>query len=157
MCRWTRRYPAERLRYMLEDSAPAVLLTQADLQGAVRGAAAAVRGAGCSRCDASGWRDRPAEQSGSRASVGLGARASGLCDLHLRLDRAAQGGRWSSIGALVESAGAGCRYAVPIGAAGRAVRRRRRSTFDVSVWEFFWPLIVGARLVMARAGGRTGS
>ncbi len=25
--------------------------------------------------------------------------------------------------------------------------------FDVSVWEFFWPLITGARLVMARPGG----
>ena len=24
-------------------------------------------------------------------------------------------------------------------------------SFDVSVWEFFWPLIVGARLVVARA------
>ncbi|HEV2845186.1 MAG TPA: amino acid adenylation domain-containing protein, partial [Thermoanaerobaculia bacterium] len=26
-------------------------------------------------------------------------------------------------------------------------------TFDVSVWEFFWPLLVGARLVMAVPGG----
>ncbi|WP_075186283.1 hybrid non-ribosomal peptide synthetase/type I polyketide synthase [Teredinibacter haidensis] len=26
-------------------------------------------------------------------------------------------------------------------------------SFDVSVWEFFWPLIVGAKLVMANAGG----
>lgn len=26
-------------------------------------------------------------------------------------------------------------------------------TFDVSVWEFFWPLMVGARLVIARPGG----
>ncbi len=26
-------------------------------------------------------------------------------------------------------------------------------SFDASVWEFFWPLIVGARLVMARSGG----
>ncbi len=26
-------------------------------------------------------------------------------------------------------------------------------TFDVSVWEFFWPLITGARLVFARPGG----
>ena len=27
-------------------------------------------------------------------------------------------------------------------------------TFDVSVWELFWPLIAGARLVMARPGGQ---
>ena len=26
-------------------------------------------------------------------------------------------------------------------------------SFDVSVWEFFWPLLAGARLVMARPGG----
>jgi amino acid adenylation domain-containing protein len=26
-------------------------------------------------------------------------------------------------------------------------------TFDVSVWEFFWPLMAGARLVLARPGG----
>ena len=26
-------------------------------------------------------------------------------------------------------------------------------SFDVSVWEFFWPLMVGARLVLARPGG----
>src|SRR5262249_42995127 len=26
-------------------------------------------------------------------------------------------------------------------------------TFDVSVWEFFWPLLTGARLVLARPGG----
>ena len=26
-------------------------------------------------------------------------------------------------------------------------------SFDVSVWEFFWPLMTGARLVVARPGG----
>src|SRR5439155_17251791 len=26
-------------------------------------------------------------------------------------------------------------------------------SFDVSVWEFFWPLLAGARLVIARPGG----
>src|SRR5690606_12671625 len=26
-------------------------------------------------------------------------------------------------------------------------------SFDVSVWEFFWPLMVGARLVLAQPGG----
>ena len=26
-------------------------------------------------------------------------------------------------------------------------------SFDVSVWEFFWPLMTGARLVMAKPGG----
>ena len=30
-------------------------------------------------------------------------------------------------------------------------------SFDVSVWEFFWPLLTGARLVMARPGGHQDS
>ena len=30
-------------------------------------------------------------------------------------------------------------------------------SFDVSVWEFFWPLVTGARLVMARPGGHQDS
>lgn len=30
-------------------------------------------------------------------------------------------------------------------------------TFDVSVWEFFWPLIAGARLVLAKPGGHRDS
>jgi amino acid adenylation domain-containing protein len=30
-------------------------------------------------------------------------------------------------------------------------------SFDVSVWEFFWPLMAGARLVMARPGGHQDS
>ncbi|MGC7103140.1 amino acid adenylation domain-containing protein, partial [Amycolatopsis lurida] len=33
------------------------------------------------------------------------------------------------------------------------VLQKTPSSFDVSVWEFFWPLITGAGLVMARPGG----
>jgi len=35
---------------------------------------------------------------------------------------------------------------------GDAVLQKTPYTFDVSVWEFFWPLITGARLVMAPSG-----
>lgn len=34
-----------------------------------------------------------------------------------------------------------------------AVLQKTPFSFDVSVWEFFWPLLVGARLVMAKPGG----
>ena len=34
-----------------------------------------------------------------------------------------------------------------------AVLQKTPFSFDVSVWEFFWPLLVGARLVLARPGG----
>jgi amino acid adenylation domain-containing protein len=33
------------------------------------------------------------------------------------------------------------------------VLQKTPASFDVSVWEFFWPLIAGARLVLARPGG----
>jgi amino acid adenylation domain-containing protein len=33
------------------------------------------------------------------------------------------------------------------------VLQKTTFSFDVSVWEFFWPLITGARLVLARPGG----
>jgi amino acid adenylation domain-containing protein/FkbM family methyltransferase len=34
-----------------------------------------------------------------------------------------------------------------------AVLQKTPFSFDVSVWEFFWPLMTGARLVLARPGG----
>ncbi|NKQ55823.1 amino acid adenylation domain-containing protein [Amycolatopsis sp. K13G38] len=37
--------------------------------------------------------------------------------------------------------------------AGDRVLQKTPSSFDVSVWEFFWPLITGATLVVARPGG----
>ena len=37
--------------------------------------------------------------------------------------------------------------------AGDSVLYKTPFTFDVSVWELFWPLQVGARMVIARAGG----
>jgi amino acid adenylation domain-containing protein/non-ribosomal peptide synthase protein (TIGR01720 family) len=37
--------------------------------------------------------------------------------------------------------------------AGERVLQKTPSGFDVSVWEFFWPVICGAGLVMARPGG----
>ena len=33
-----------------------------------------------------------------------------------------------------------------------AVLQKTPFSFDVSVWEFFWPLMTGARLVMAAPG-----
>jgi len=38
-----------------------------------------------------------------------------------------------------------------------AVLQKTPFSFDVSVWEFFWPLITGARLVVARPGGHQDS
>ncbi|HWV10804.1 MAG TPA: AMP-binding protein, partial [Pseudomonas sp.] len=46
--------------------------------------------------------------------------------------------------------------AFPIGAADRVLQKTPYS-FDVSVWEFFWPLITGACLVMAKPDGHRDS
>ena len=37
--------------------------------------------------------------------------------------------------------------------AGEIVLQKTPFSFDVSVWEFFWPLLAGARLVVAKPGG----
>ncbi|HXO28551.1 MAG TPA: AMP-binding protein, partial [Thermoanaerobaculia bacterium] len=42
-------------------------------------------------------------------------------------------------------------------AADDRVLQKTPYTFDVSVWELFWPLLVGGRLVMARPGGHRDS
>ncbi len=42
-------------------------------------------------------------------------------------------------------------------AAGEAVLQKTPISFDVSVWELFWPLRVGAKLVLARPGGHQDS
>jgi non-ribosomal peptide synthetase component F len=42
--------------------------------------------------------------------------------------------------------------AYPIGA-GDKVLQKTSASFDVSVWEFFWPLITGACLVVAKPRG----
>jgi amino acid adenylation domain-containing protein len=41
--------------------------------------------------------------------------------------------------------------------AGDRVLQKTPFSFDVSVWELFWPLLVGARLVLARPGGHQDS
>ena len=42
---------------------------------------------------------------------------------------------------------------VPRSTESDVVLQKTRSTFDVSVWEFFWPLQIGARLVIAKPDG----
>ena len=42
--------------------------------------------------------------------------------------------------------------AYQLGAEERVLQKTPFS-FDVSVWEFFWPLLTGSRLVLARPGG----
>ena len=96
--------------------------------------------------------DRPRRGAGAAAPAGRrGADRPGLRDLHLGLDRAAQGGDEHPPGDRQPPAlDAGAEYGLT--PADRVLQKTPFS-FDVSVWEFFWPLLTGARLVMARPGG----
>ncbi len=119
-------YPAERIGWMLADAGAVCVLTADDL------AAAGAAGGGPG--------PRSAVAAGELAYViytsGSTGRPKGVCVPH--------GG---IVNLLVWMQGV-------FGLGGRdAVLQKTPFTFDVSVWEFFWPLLAGARLVLARPGG----
>jgi amino acid adenylation domain-containing protein len=140
-------YPVDRLRNMVEDSAPAVLLTHPP-QAAT--AAALSAGSGIpvlDLADAAAWADRSAENPDG-AEVGPENLA------HVLFTSGSTGrpkGVMLEHGSLVNRlAWMQDRYGMT---PDEALLQKTPFSFDVSFWEFFWPLMVGARLVMARPGG----
>jgi natural product biosynthesis luciferase-like monooxygenase protein/amino acid adenylation domain-containing protein/non-ribosomal peptide synthase protein (TIGR01720 family) len=136
-------YPRERLEYMLADAAAPVLLTQARLaSGLPRGDAAVV-------CLDSEWEavarereDRPpvtVDGTGLAYVIytsGSTGRPKGAMNSHAAICNRL---RWMQ-------------EAYGLDASDRVLQKTPFS-FDVSVWELFWPLLTGARLVMAKPGG----
>ncbi|HEU4562407.1 MAG TPA: amino acid adenylation domain-containing protein, partial [Longimicrobium sp.] len=136
--------PAERLAYMLDDSAVPLVLVQAALRGAV----SAREGVEILAVDALAGRlaaeseENPAGGAGpdSLAYViytsGSTGRPKGVMNQHRGvINRLAWMQAHFRIGA------------------SDVVLQKTPFGFDVSVWEFFWPLQQGARLVMARPDG----
>jgi enterobactin synthetase component F len=132
--------PAARIAYMLADAAPAVLVSSAgivlDAGGAVRldvdpGGACAVPG---------GFAEGAPAVPGDAAYViytsGSTGRPKGVVVEH----------------AAIVNRLLWMQDAYPL-AVGDRVLQKTPFGFDVSVWELFWPLLVGATLVMARPGG----
>jgi amino acid adenylation domain-containing protein len=134
-------YPVDRLRYMLHDSRPAVLLTQAPLADLFAGSGVPVLTLG----DAA-WSERSAENP---------ARA-GLRSHHLAYVIYTSGSTGRPKGVMVPHTGVVNRLLWMQGAYGLeahdAVLQKTPYSFDVSVWEFFWTLLSGARLVVAHPG-----
>ncbi|HEU0076257.1 MAG TPA: amino acid adenylation domain-containing protein, partial [Longimicrobiaceae bacterium] len=140
-------YPVERLRNMVEDSAPAVLLTHPP-----QAATAAALSAGSAipvldLADAAAWAHLPETNPGRE---GLGPR-----NLAHVLFTSGSTGRPKGVmlehGSLVNRlAWMQDRYGME---PGEALLQKTPFSFDVSFWEFFWPLMVGARVVMARPDG----
>ena len=130
-------YPAQRLAYMLSDSGAGLLLRHSD---------ASFGPDGILLDDDTDWHDyptdpptvgvRPSDAAYAIYTSGSTGRPKGAVNSHRaivnRLDWMQRTFRLDETDAVL--------HKTPI-------------SFDVSVWELLWPLICGARLVMARPGG----
>jgi amino acid adenylation domain-containing protein/non-ribosomal peptide synthase protein (TIGR01720 family) len=136
-------YPAERLRFMIQDARAPVLLTQARLRATLPDTAARIicldrdwpqiEQAGVAEPVSDGDPDNLAYMIYTSGSTG---RPKGAMNTHAAIINRLL---W-----MQETYGL---------EAGDRVLQKTPFSFDVSVWEFFWPLITGAQLVMARPGG----
>ncbi|MFB6625081.1 amino acid adenylation domain-containing protein [Streptomyces sp. NPDC056374] len=136
-------YPAERLAFLLADSDAPVLLTQRGL-ATPDGCTARV----LLLDDPSEWPRARAVPSGPRPddtayliyTSGSTGRPKGVPNTHRAIANRIQ---WMQ-------------EAYRIGPED-AVLQKTPTGFDVSVWEFFWPLATGARIVLAKPGGQKDS
>ena len=138
--------PMQRLRYMLTDAAPKMLLTQAHLLPRLPESEAEVLAL-----------DEDWSRIEGQAVSDLDAQALGVSPRHLAYVIYTSGSTGEPKGAMNEHRGVVNRLqwmqdAYGLSAADRVLQKTPFS-FDVSVWEFFWTLMSGAELVMARPDG----
>ncbi|MBK5438559.1 amino acid adenylation domain-containing protein [Pseudomonas sp. TH32] len=135
-------YPLERIAYMLQDSAPAAVLVQGDTRSLLGNVTVPVVDLGRNT-----WQHQPASNP----------QVPGLTAQHQAYVIYTSGSTGQPKGVINEHAGVVNRLLWMQDAYGLtardAVLQKTPFSFDVSVWEFFWPLFTGARLVMARPGG----
>ncbi len=137
-------HPAERLGWVLADARVSVLLAQERLLPALPPTEARVL------CLEAGW-------EGDGAPGGR----TGLSDQSLAYVLYTSGSTGRPKGVMIPHRGIVNRLlwmqeAYGLTADDRVLQKTPYS-FDVSVWEFFWPLTTGARLVVARPGGHRDS
>ncbi|WP_394828309.1 amino acid adenylation domain-containing protein [Pendulispora albinea] len=141
-------YPPERLASMLRDSTPKVLLTHAGvaLDAAAREAAWPVLNM-----------DAPEEACSHLSSENPRRDITGLTARHLAYVIYTSGSTGKPKGVMNEHRSVVNRLIWMQRAYGLqahdTVLQKTPFSFDVSVWEFFWPLLAGAKLVMARPHG----
>ena len=135
-------YPPERLAYMLEDSAPAVVLVHGATRALLGDIATAVVD-----LDQDTW----------QALFADNPQIPALTPQHSAYVIYTSGSTGQPKGVVNEHAGVVNRLLWMQDAyrltAADSVLQKTPFSFDVSVWEFFWPLMTGARLVMAQPGG----
>ncbi|RYF14633.1 MAG: amino acid adenylation domain-containing protein, partial [Comamonadaceae bacterium] len=142
--------PDERLAGMLEDCAPLVVLSETGLAGRLTGTDGALR---IITLDAPNAQDGQALQgmpSGNPPATAFDPAQLAYC-IYTSGSTGKPKGALNSHGAVVnrllwmhETYGLD---------ASDAVLQKTPYAFDVSVWEFYWPLLAGARLVVARPDG----
>ncbi len=144
-------YPSERLAFMIEDGldglATPVLLAQVDLLSA------SVAGAGARLIDL----DLAAGPAGDADAAPLDPFEGGAGADNLAYVIYTSGSTGRPKGVMCTHRGIVNRLAWIQRACGLTpddrVLQKTPVSFDVSVWELFWPLVAGARLVLARPGG----
>ena len=136
-------YPRERVAFLLEDSGVAVLLTEEGLRGLLPSYSGRIL------CLDGGW----ASLSGEEISNPPGAAAPH----HLAYVIYTSGSTGTPKGAMNSHRGvcnrllwAQDQYRLT---EADVILQKTPFSFDVSVWEFFWPLLAGARMVLAKPGG----
>ncbi|MGP3929255.1 amino acid adenylation domain-containing protein [Nonomuraea sp. KM88] len=133
-------YPAERVAFMLADAAPAVLLTQSTIRPSLPETAAVT----LDLDDPDAWTGGPGPLPAVRPddvayviyTSGSTGRPKGVANTH--------GGIANRLDWMQERFGLG---------PGDVVAQKTPLSFDVSVWELFWPPRCGASLVLATPGG----
>ena len=140
-------YPPDRLAHMVKDSAPKVLLTQGRLASVLAGLEIAYPVLDLDSASPA-WAAMPSDNPS--AEVGVNSR-------HLAYMIYTSGSTGLPKGAMNEHRGIVNRLLWMQDAyrltPQDTVLQKTPFSFDVSVWEFFWPLLTGAHLVMARPEG----
>ncbi|WP_313303013.1 non-ribosomal peptide synthetase, partial [Pseudomonas sp.] len=132
-------YPPQRLVHMLEDSAPRALL----VHSATRGVAAHAL---LVDLDLPSWSDNPVSD----------LHVPGLSAQHLAYVIYTSGSTGVPKGVMVEHRNLVnlVRWSQRLCADAGSVLHKTPVSFDASVWELFWPLCSGLRLVLARPDGQ---
>jgi amino acid adenylation domain-containing protein/FkbM family methyltransferase len=140
-------YPAERLAFMVADAGAPVLLLERRLAAAVPEQASTRRV----------WLDEPQAWSGEGDEVDTGTARAGADPDNLAYVIYTSGSTGKPKGAMNTHRAIVNRLLWMQDAYGLtgtdSVLQKTPVGFDVSVWELFWPLLAGARLVLARPGG----
>ncbi|CAI8969681.1 non-ribosomal peptide synthase/polyketide synthase [Pseudomonas chlororaphis] len=135
-------YPLDRLAYMIEDSGIALLLTQSALLPVLPTEAVKVMILDQDQDWLDGYSEAPLAPAAGPLNLAYVIYTSG--------STGKPKGAGNSHAALVNRL---CWMQDAYGLDGSdAVLQKTPFSFDVSVWEFFWPLLTGARLVVAAPG-----